>query len=73
MRLIGLLRRLAREYEIQGYLIALVHNGPRTGRHLADMKLQHAGDIPEILVGAGDEFLDGVRLSWIGPENNNVR
>ena len=45
MDLIRLLRRLAGENQVQRDLVALLHDGARAGRHFADVKLDHAGNI----------------------------
>ena len=49
MDLIRLLGGLARENQIERHLITLVHDRARAGRHLADVKLQDAGNVFEIL------------------------
>ena len=73
MDLIRLLRRLARENQVQRDLIALIHDGARAGCHLADVKLQHARNDLEIFVRAGDEFLGRVRLRGVSPKDDDMR
>ena len=70
--LIRLLGGFAGKNHVQRHLIGLVHDRPRAGRHLADVKLQHAGNVLEVLVGAGDQFIRRVGLRRIRPENNDV-
>jgi hypothetical protein len=43
------------------------------GRHFANVKLHHTGDVFEQLVRAGEQFVRGVRVGRVSPENNDVR
>lgn len=72
MDLIGLFRCFAGQNQVQGDLIGLVHDGARAGGHPADMELEDAGDVAEIFVGTGDKFFDGIGLSGVGPEDDDV-
>jgi hypothetical protein len=40
--------------------------------HLTDVKVEHAGDGLEVLIGPGDEFIRRVGLRRIGPENDKM-
>ena len=72
MRLIIILRLLAREHNIEGNLIRLVHHRPVAGRHLADMKVNNTRDRRQIFLCAGDEFVGRLGMGRIGPKNHDV-
>ena len=72
MDLIRLLRRLAGKNQIQRDLIALLHDWARAGRHFADVKMQHAGNVFEQLVGGGHELVGGVRVVRVCPKDDDV-
>jgi hypothetical protein len=42
------------------------------GRHFADVKVQRAGDWPQIFFRAGDQLVRGFGIGGIGPENDDV-
>ena len=71
--LIGLLRRLAGKNQVQRNLISLIHDRTRAGRHFTNMKLGEVGDRLEVLDGAVDQFIGGVRQRRVGPEDDDVR
>jgi hypothetical protein len=73
MHLIIVLRLLGRENEIERDLIGLIHDGAMAANHFADVKLQHARNGLEILIGPGDQFFRRVGLRRIRPENDYVR
>ena len=72
MNLIRLLRRLIGKDKIERDLIRLIHDRARAGRHFADVKVQHAGNVFQIFVRAGDEFIRRVRLRRIRPKYYDV-
>lgn len=72
MDLVGFLGLLVGEHEVEGDLVGLVHHGAMAGNHLADVEVEDSRDVPQILLGAGDEFIGGVGLGGIGPEDDDV-
>jgi len=74
MNLIGVLIGLGREHEVQGNLVTLIDDiRPVARRHSPDMEGLEQGNWLQILVGPGDEVIDGIRIGGIGPENDDVR
>jgi len=72
MRLIIVLRFLVRENEVQRDLVTLLDCRAMAWRHFAGVKLQHAGDVFEQFIRAGEEFVRGVRVHRVGSENDDV-
>ncbi len=56
VHLILVLRRLAREDEVQRHLVALLHDRAGAGDHFSDVEMERSGDGPEVLLRVGDEF-----------------
>ncbi len=73
MDLVIVLRLFGIELDVKRHLVGLIDNGAVTGRHSADVKRANARDGFEVLIGARDKVLRGLRLVRIGPENDNVR
>ena len=72
MRLVIVLRFFVGEDEVERDLVRLVHDGSMAGDHPADVELEHAGDVAQILFRAGGQCVSGAGLSGIGPEDDDV-
>ncbi len=73
MDLVVILGFFVIEYQVQGGLITLVHDGAMAFHHAAYVEVLHAGNGAQILLCAGNEFIGRLRIVRIGPKNDNVR
>ena len=72
MGLVCVLGLFARKQKIQGDLVGLVHDFPVTGHHSPHVELEYSGDVFQVTIGAGDEFVGSARCSWIRPKNHDM-
>ena len=72
MDLVIVLGFLVGKGKVQCHLVCLVYHRSLAAHHLPRMKLQHAGNGLEVMESPRQEFLSGIGLRRIGPENDNV-
>ena len=72
MDLVIVLGFFVREHEIQRHLIRLIHDRAMARGHFADVEMQHAGNGLQIFYRAGHQFIGGLGLGGIGPEDDDV-
>jgi len=72
MNLVIILGLLAREDQIQGDLIALVHHRAMAGDHSPDMEVEQTWNGFQISFGPGQQGIGGFRVLRIGPKNDDV-
>ena len=73
MDLVFVLGFLVGEGDVERDLIGLIDYRTMAGGHFTDVKMQDSRDGFQVSVGAVDEFLRGLRLVRLGPENDDVR
>ena len=71
--LVVVLRFIAVEDNVERHLLGLVHHRPMAPGHLADMKMNNARERRQKFPGSGDQFVRGLRIGRVGPENHDVR
>jgi len=70
--LVFLFLLLALELDIQGHLIALIHDVPMALHHASHMEVLREGDRTEVFLRSRDQFIGGVGNFGLGPENDDV-
>ena len=72
MDLVFVLRLLVREHNVQTDLVRLLDHRSRARDHPADVELERTRNRLQILLDTGDQFVNGLRVGRIGPENDDV-
>ncbi len=73
MVLVFILSLFALELNVQRYLVRLINNVAMAGYHLPNVEVQNTWDRCQVFLGRDDQLIWGVRLSGVGPKDNNVR
>ena len=72
MHLVIVLSLLAGENGVERDLISLFNHRPRAAHHFSDLKKGQARNGFKKLVRTGNDFVGGIGLGRIGPENDNM-
>jgi len=73
MGLVLVLGSCAVEDDAESYLVALVHDRPGAGGHLADMEALDTRGLGQVALGARHELVRRVGLGGIRSEDHDVR
>ncbi len=73
VHLVIVLRFFAVENDVERDLIGLVDDRPMARGHSANVKVNYARDRSQKLLRARDQFIRGIRIGRVGPENHHMR